>query len=71
MEGEGIVNLDLFCYLCRAMGNIEWKGKSIEELKKLLQHKMEEVYRLRQEISRMEGDVPGGVDVDYSKYLTE
>ena len=44
---------------------------SVAELKKVLQRKMDEVYRLRQEISKREGDMPGRVDFDYSKYVED
>lgn len=52
------------------MSNPEWKGKSTQELEKLLQLKMDEVYRLRKELSRRKGDVPGEAEVDYEKYVT-
>lgn len=47
------------------------KGMSVPELEQLLDRKMAEVYRLRQEIDRRKGDVPVGVDVDFEKYVTE
>ena len=55
-------------YLCPMP---ELKNMSIRELEKLLQAKMDEVYRIRMEISKKRGDVPGSVDVDYEKYVTK
>ena len=44
---------------------------NIEELEKVLQKKMDEIYELRQIISRKKGDVPPSVEVDYEKYITK
>ena len=49
----------------------ELKNMSIRELEKLLQAKMDEVYRIRMEISKKRGDVPGSEDVDSEKYVTK
>lgn len=49
----------------------ELKNMSVQELENLLHKKMDEVYRIRMEISRKKGDVPAAVDVDYEKYITK
>lgn len=49
----------------------DWNKMSTSDLEKLLQRKMDEVYKLRMEISRRSGDTPGTVDVDYEKYVTK
>ena len=49
----------------------ELKNMSVQELENLLHKKMDEVYRIRMEISRKKGDVPKAVDVDYEKYVTK
>lgn len=51
--------------------NPEYKGKSVAQLRELLSRKMNELFELRSEISRRTGDVPGSVDVDYTKYVEE
>lgn len=51
--------------------NPEWQGKSIGELEQMLRKEMDYIYRLRLEIDRRKGNVPPGVDVDYSMYLTK
>ena len=48
-----------------------YEGKSTQELEKELQIKMNEIYRLRKELSRRKGDMPGSVDVDYEQYVKE
>jgi hypothetical protein len=52
-------------------GNPEWQGKSIGELERMLRAEMDYVYRLRMEIDRRKGDVPKGIAVDFTQYLTE
>lgn len=49
----------------------EYKKMSLPELKRRLEERMDEIYALRMEISRREGDVPEARGVDFEKYITE
>lgn len=47
----------------------ELKKMRTADLEALLKVEMEKVFRVRKELDRRKGEVPGGVDVDFTKYV--